>query len=191
MSDDCKHWQELIDVVSASELLSNVLKLARDLNLPDWWLVGGAIRDVTWHHITKTQLNMPINDIDLIYFDERHVAKQRDKMLEAKLGTVCGVPWSVKNQARMHTAEKRAPYAGAIEAMQKFPETISAIGVKLTPGGDVVVMNIYGLDDLFDMIIRPTPSFLQRASNADFNCRVERKGWLKKWPTARIEQWVV
>ena len=49
------------------------------------------------------------------------------------------IPWSVKNQARMHIANNIPPYSSAVDAISKFPETATALGVKLDDENNVEI----------------------------------------------------
>lgn len=69
------------------------------------------------------------------------------------------VPWSVKNQARMHTVNNIPPYLSSVDAISKFPETATALGLKLGDQDDVVLAAPCGIDDVLGMIVKPPPIF--------------------------------
>ncbi|MFP3423037.1 nucleotidyltransferase family protein, partial [Bacillus sp. SIMBA_161] len=71
-------------------------------------------------------------DIDVIYYDASDINGEKERDLEVKLiELIPNIPWSVKNQARMHIRNNTSVYTSSIDAMAKFPETATAIGVKL------------------------------------------------------------
>ena len=69
-----------------------------------------------------------------------------------------GIRWSVKNQARMHRRNGDAPYRDTLDAVAHWAETPTAIAAR-TIEGRVEVMAPYGVDDLLNLIVRPTPVF--------------------------------
>ena len=182
------HRKRIEEIIRSSELLRLGLGTASQLNLPSWWIVGGAIRDEVWKSITGQLPASPVADLDLVYFDKQSTSKATDNALEGRLPKHLNVPWSIKNQARMHGAN-RPPYSCAEEGIHCAPETISSIAIKLTPSGDLMIVSFYNLEDLFDCVLRPTPAYLSRATLDEYKQRVSQKSWLTKWPMARIEPW--
>ena len=96
------------------------------------------------------------------------------------------IPWSVKNQARMHVRNGDAPYASAIDAMRYWPETATAVAVRLTDAGEIAIAAPFGLDDPFTLLIAPTPRFRQHGREV-FQARVREKNWLSAWPLAQCD----
>ena len=188
MRSDFNCWKRLATIVKSSELLMEGLAIARQLALPNWWIVGGAIRDVVWQGITNRPTGS-ICDLDLVYFDATSPSKDADDRLEDRLGSVGGVPWSIKNQARMHIFDREVAYSCVEEAIFYFPETVSCVGIKMTAGGELIIINLFGFSDLLGMIFRPTPGYLRRASFSSFVERVHTKGWVDKWPELRVAPW--
>jgi hypothetical protein len=92
-----------------------------------------------------------------------------------------GVHWSVKNQSLMHVRNDDPPYTSAVDAMRFWPETATAVAVRHTGQGPVEVAAPFGLDDLFDLIVRPTPRFTA-AKREIYLDRVRTKQWLRIWP---------
>lgn len=88
--------------------------------------------------------------------------------------------WSVKNQARMHTQNGDAPYLTAEDAVSRWPETATAVALRLN-GGAIDIIEPHGLDDLFSLVVRLTPAFT--GSKLPIFCqRVREKRWLERWP---------
>ncbi len=93
--------------------------------------------------------------------------------------------WSVKNQARMHVRNGDAPYRDVATAMRAWPETATAVAVRLGADDRLEVNAPYGLDDLFALVVRPTPGFAVR-KRAVFDARVAGKCWLGRYPRLRL-----
>lgn len=71
----------------------------------------------------------PISDIDVIYYDDGNTDELEEKKLEMRLRNILpDIPWSVKNEARMHVVNGIPPYSSSIDAISKFPETATSLG---------------------------------------------------------------
>jgi len=189
MSTTSLQARVFLNLVSRSALLREAIEHAAQLDLPNWWIVGGAIRDVVWQAVSGYEPTRPIQDIDLLFHDTDDKSPERDHQVERSLNPISGVPWSVKNQARMHLHNDDAPYSNMQEAMFCFPETISSIGIKKSENERIVFATSFGFEDLFSMTFRPTPHFCRKQGFDRFVSRVCTKHWLEKWPTARMSPW--
>ena len=98
------------------------------------------------------------------------------------------VRWSVRNQARMHVRSGDAPYDSLETAIRFFPDTASAIAVRLEQDGTLSILAPYGLADAFDGVVRPTAAAQQRRPDR-YADRVSRRAveWKRRWPILRIE----
>ena len=121
----------------------------------------------------------PLNDIDLIYFNENQSSKHREKIFEHSLRTLSNFPWSIKNQARMHTRNSDLPYTSTSHAMSHWVEIETAVGAKLSPSGQLELVAPFGIGALFNSTITMNPS---RPKPQEFERRVQNKQWLKLWP---------
>jgi hypothetical protein len=142
-----------------------------------------------WQAVSGCEPTRPIQDIDLLFHDTDDRSPERDRQVELGLSPISGVPWSVKNQARMHLHNDDTRYNDMQEAMFCFPETISSIGIKKGENERIIFVTCFGFEDLFSMIFRPTPHFYRKQGFDRFVSRVHAKHWLEKWPTARIAPW--
>lgn len=114
----------------------------------------------------------------MIWFDPQRCAASYDHAAQAALQQLDPtVQWSVKNQARMHTRNGDRPYLSSNDAMRYWPETATAVAVRLGPGDTCEVAAPLGLDDLFRLIIRPTPRFSTEKLDI-FQDRFSAKNWL-------------
>jgi len=120
-----------------------------------------------------------------VWFDPERTHPSEDREIEAALRTMDpSVAWDVKNQARMHLRNGDAPYVSATDAMCRWPETATAVAVRRSEQDHCDIAAPFGLDDLFGLIVRPTPSFAD-AKRQLYNDRVQAKEWLKTWPLLR------
>lgn len=176
----------LTRLIHADAERMRLLGLVRALDLPDCWIGAGAVRNAVWDHLHGRAPRAPGGDIDIIWFDPGQADREVDARIEQALrGADGAIDWSVKNQARMHTGNGDGPYASAPDAMRYWPETATAVGVRLDASGELVIAAPFGLDDLFDGVIRPTPAFTEHKRTL-FDARWQGKRWLNEWPLLRL-----
>jgi hypothetical protein len=169
-------------IISGDAARMRVLAHARELGLPDCWVAAGFVRNCVWDHLHGFAPSTLPQDIDVIWFDPLHAARVHDEALEATLRSVDStLAWSVKNQARMHLRNADRPYQSALDAMRHWPETATAVAVRLDQRGDVEVAAAYGLDDLFALVIRPGDRFLDE-KHPIYLERMRTKRWQAAWP---------
>lgn len=182
-----KQVSALRGILAANANLFALMLLVRSLQLPSCWIGAGFIRNAVWDHLHGYPSSGPSADVDVIWFDPRRVDPSVDKDLEERLRSAApSIEWSVKNQARMHMRNGDRPYTSAVEAMRHWPETATAVAVRATQENALKIAAPFGLDDLFALILRPTPSFIGE-KQYQFLDRIQTKGWLRKWPRLRVE----
>lgn len=180
--------EDILRAVQEDEWMMDILRAAGTLELPDWWVCAGFVRSKVWDIQHGYPGRTSLADVDVIYFDNSDSEEATEKALEARLKQrMPDVPWSVKNQARMHTVNGVAPYTSAADGMAKFPETATALGLSLNPGGEPVLCAPHGIQDALSVVVRPTPHFLNRPElHAIYEKRVASKRWEEVWPQLRI-----
>ncbi len=179
------HLAALQAILLADPIRARVLALVRSLDLPDCWVGAGFVRNAVWDHLHGRPAGPWPGDVDVLWFDPVRAAASEDAGLEARLRALDpGIDWSVKNQARMHLRNGDPPYASATDAMLCWPETATAVAVRLTGQGGCEVAAPFGLDDLFGLILRPTPRFVGE-KHAIYLDRIETRQWRAIWPKLR------
>ncbi|NGP44650.1 nucleotidyltransferase family protein [Bacillaceae bacterium SIJ1] len=178
----------ILQKIKEDRWLLDILHSVQSLNLPDWWVCAGVVRSSIWDTMYDMPERTPVDDIDVIYFDRNNTGESIEKMLEHRLRHIHpGVPWSVKNQARMHLKNELPPYTSSTDAMAKFPETVTAVGLTLDEQQEVLLNAPHGIDDLLQGVVRPTPLFRERADlTPAYKTRVLRKNWRQTWPQLTI-----
>lgn len=163
----------------------HLLDLVCALELPDCWIGAGFVRNAVWDHLHGRPPSAPSGDVDVLWFDPDQVDPAIDRRMEWVLQEWApGINWSVKNQARMHLRNGDAPYTSTADAMCHWPETATAVAVRRSASTSCKVLAPLGLEDLFDMLIRPTRHFALHKREVH-EARVSNKGWLKRWPLLR------
>ena len=184
-SNVANYETQLIELLENDDYIMSILQTVEKLNVNDAWVCAGLIRNKVWDALHS--ISTPINDIDVIYFDSTDTSSETEKQLEYLLEMLMpNQPWSVKNQARMHFKNGFDPYTSSYDGVAHFPETPTAIAVKLHKGA-LQIMAPYGLEDLFEKVVKPTPYF-QSKFRSIYMERMREKKWDEIWSDLDILQ---
>ncbi|MCU5113110.1 MULTISPECIES: nucleotidyltransferase family protein [Bacillus cereus group] len=180
--------QDIIRLIENDEWMMNVLQMAKSLELPDWWICAGFVRSKIWDTLHNYEARTTMPDVDVIYYNSLHKDEIYEQSLETKLKNIdATIPWSVKNQARMHVVNNMPPYSSSVDAISKFPETTTALGVTLDEKNKVILTAPCGIEDVLSLQVRPTAHFLETKERLHiYNTRVNKKNWQNKWPNITI-----
>ncbi|WP_445486815.1 nucleotidyltransferase family protein [Niallia sp. 03133] len=180
--------EQITQLVQQDKWMMVILNAAKTLDLPDWWICAGFVRAKIWDALHGFHERTSIPDIDVIYFDPANIDESAEKKLELELRSILPtIPWSVKNEARMHVASNMPPYNSSVDAISKFPETATALGVKLDNENKVVLTAPCGIEDVLRMEIRPTVYFIENKERAAiFKERIEKKNWISTWYMVKV-----
>ncbi|EEL76634.1 nucleotidyltransferase family protein [Bacillus cereus] len=180
--------QDIIHLIENDEWMMNVLQMAKSLELPDWWICAGFVRSKIWDTLHDYEAKTAMPDVDVIYYDSLHQDEIYEQSLETKLMNIdATIPWSVKNQARMHVVNNMPPYSSSVNAISKFPETATALGVTLDELNNVILTAPCGIEDVLSLQVKPTAHFLKSKERLHmYKNRVIKKNWQSKWPSITI-----
>ena len=183
----------LCEVLSTNPTLLVVLRRARDLGLPNWYLAGGALSQTIWNWVSSLPPETGINDYDLVYFDDSNLSYDaEDKVIRAGERMFADVITEVeiRNQARVHLwyTEKHGvecPRHGSVEAgIDTWISTTAMLGVRLEDNGAWTVYAPRGLSDFFNMVARPNTVLGKREA---YEKKVMR--WKHIWKGLKVEAW--
>ncbi|MEK4927071.1 nucleotidyltransferase family protein [Bacillus sp. FSL K6-1338] len=183
-----KTEKDIIRLIENDEWMMNVLQMAKSLELPDWWVCAGFVRSKIWDTLHDYEAKTAMPDVDVIYYDSLHQDEIYEQSLETKLMNIdATIPWSVKNQARMHVVNNMPPYSSSVNAISKFPETATALGVTLDELNNVILTAPCGIEDVLSLQVRPTAHFLKSKERLHmYKNRVIKKNWQSNWPNITI-----
>lgn len=182
-----KSLSQLQSQTSSDRQRMRVLRIVRELKLPDCWVAAGFVRSCVWDYLHQRSPSPLLGDIDVIWHDPLQTMPERDAVLESMLqARDSTLDWSVKNQARMHGRNLDRPYLSASDAMRYRPDTTTAVGVRLGEQAGIEVSAPFGLDDLFLLVVRPTERFAME-KHSIYADRIHTKNWQAIWPKLRIK----
>lgn len=178
--------RDVVRLIESDPGAMGILRAAAGLGLPDWWIGAGFVRNRVWDAIGNLPA-LPERDVDVAYFDPDKLDRREDERAEAQAAAALpGVPWEIRNQARMHLRNGVHPYASTLDAISRWPETATCVAVTLQ-GDSVRLAACHGLADLVGMVVRPSPAFDNAEGRAKVQRRAEAKGWLDRWTGLRLE----
>lgn len=141
------------------------------------------MRNAIWDALHGYRQPTPLNDVDVVYFDG-HAAAQQDAAIQGALSRdMPAVNWEVKNQAHMHVKHGHAPYKSSAQAIARWIEMPTCVGVHLSANDRLRVIAPYGLACCFSLQVRINPAF---PNALVYRERIDRKQWQQQWPQLDI-----
>src|SRR3954469_1055154 len=141
---------QLIAVVRESTMLMRALAAARDADPPDWLIGAGAVRDCVWAHL-HGRPEPPPRDVDLAFYDPQALEAEREaEVLREVAQRAPELPWEATNEARVHLWYPRIygvvvpPLVSAADAVASWPETATAVALRLTSDDELRVVAPFG-----------------------------------------------
>ncbi len=176
----------VIELATAAAWRREALEAVAALELPDGWIGAGFVRAPVWDRLHGYETPTPLDDIDVVYFDPSCLDPAAERAHERRLAArLPDLPWSVRNQARMHLRNGDRPYRSSADALSHWLETPTAVAIRLDAEGRPALLAPLGLRDLLDMVVRPTPHAQAHRMTA-FRERIETKGWRETWPRVQV-----
>ncbi|GKT47772.1 uncharacterized protein ColSpa_07953 [Colletotrichum spaethianum] len=179
--------------LSTNATFIKVLSLARTLNLPNWYLAGGAVSQTIWNSVANFAPDTGISDYDLVYFDDSDLSYEaEDAVIRRGREVFADIPVEVeiRNQARVHLWYEAkfgapCPRHESVEAgIDSWISTSAMIGVRLEEDGQWKVYAPIGLSDYYKMVVRPNPMIGVREA---YEKKARR--WLGIWEGLTVLPW--
>lgn len=179
-----KYADEFVELIKSNKDIMWDLSLIRELHLTEGYVAAGYVRNYIWDTLHGYRTRTPLNDIDVIYFDKNKMDEEIEKQYEHRLRQKTGIStWSVKNQARMHIRNGDEPYHCIADAISYWPETVTAVGIRLEEDNSLSFVSPYGLEDIFECRVRRSPLFKDESY---YRSRIRSKRWQDIWPKLTI-----
>lgn len=162
-----------------------LLRLVQQHGPAGAWIGAGFVRNAVWDALHGLADATPLSDVDVLYFAADDLAPETDFGWERRLLSAGPeVPWSVRNQARMHLRNDDLPYRDCSDSMCHWPEVCTVVAVRLRDDA-LELLTPLGVDDLLNLRVRPTERF--RAKPEIYRARLAAKNWLARWPMLDIQ----
>lgn len=191
--DIYSQFKVLENIIMSNETINIALERAKQLDIENYYIGAGCITQTVWNYLSNYPLNYGIKDIDFVYFDDKNLDFQSEDRVIARIKDLYSdlkIEVDAKNQARIHLwYESRfgytiEPYTSLESAINTYPTTATAIGVRKEKNDEFKVYAPYGLNDLFGKIVRANKSQITKHI---YDNKVS--SWLTKWPDLTVIPW--
>ena len=186
--------EQLMQMLEKNKSVQFILEHAEELDMPNWYLGAGGIVQTVWNVTHGFDPENSIKDYDLVYYDADTSPEAQDVFIQKgkKLFRDIPVPVEIVNEARVYLWYKKQfgyqtdqdQYKSVEEAINAWPTTATATGVRKNADGQFQIYAPFGLNDLFNMIVRANKSKITEKVYQD---KVDR--WIKVWPNLKIIPW--
>ena len=181
--------KEILHAFSSDQDMMTILQIIYDLQLKDSWLCAGSVRNFIWNILSDKPGFDTETDVDVIFFDP-DVSYEETLAIENKLREdFPQYQWELKNQVYMHQHSPHTPpYRNSCDAMSKYPERCTAVGLRLQADATLELFAPYGLEDILNFQVRPTPHFLENQDRMKlYQKRLSKKNWQEKWKNLTLK----
>lgn len=184
--------EQLLQILENNKSIRLILERVSELKISDWYLGAGSVAQTVWNIKHGFNPENGIKDYDLVYCDADDTSYKAEDIFIQKGKEVFKdilVPVEIRNQSRVHLWYKEHfgksvdQYKTVEEAINTWPTTATSIGIRKI-GGQFQVYAPFGLDDLFNMIIRANKTIITEKIYQD---KVDR--WIKIWSNLKVVPW--
>lgn len=154
----------------------------------NYYLAAGCINQTIFNYYHNYDLDYGIGDYDIVYYDEDTSYEKEDiiiKDLKERLKHL-DLKFDIKNEKRVHIwynkkyKTNRKEYESVEDAISKWGTTITCLGVRMK-NNKLIVCAPYGLNDLFNLILRPVKIDFTKE---DYEKKVTK--WTSKWELLKV-----
>ena len=185
--------QVLADILRADTLVWPALVLARELDLPDWMVVSGAIYNTVWNVLTGKPSGHGVRDVDLFYHDDTDLGWDAENaVIQRAAVQFAGLshPVEVRNQARVHLwypehfGRECPAYRSSEHSLGFFASRTHSVGVRLALDNSLAITAPFGLDDMFSMRMIPNRQLDNARTHSEKGARAKAS-----WPEVKVVAW--
>lgn len=170
--------------------LMTALDTLRMADLPDPWLVSGAIYCNVWNHLTGRPADFGVKDYDVFYFDPDTSYNAEDRVIQRLTSQfAASPPIEIRNQARVHLWYRQKfgrdypAVTNCKEAIDRFACTTHCVGARLI-GDDLDIYAPFGLNEIFSFRLTPNLTLQNRETH---EAKADRQSAL--WPELTVVPW--
>ncbi|CAB1220872.1 nucleotidyltransferase family protein [Acinetobacter bouvetii] len=169
----------------------SIMRILQQLYLVDStaYIAAGVIRNMLWSELHEQNYELAGTEVDVIFYHAEDDGSYAHVIQQHMQQHFPQIKWDVTNQALVHqwyrteNGERIAPLQSIAHALSLWPETATAIAVKLTASQQIEIVAPFGLKDLFELNLRWNPCLV---SHAVFMQRVVSKQFFTRWPKLNL-----
>lgn len=185
------HRDDLCAIVRATPWLMEALRAVRAHCPVPAFIGAGAVRAAVWDALHGYAQDRIPADIDVVFHDAADPGRARDEAYRQALALAAPrYGWDVTNQAGVHLwyhahfGGSPVPALGSLdEGVATWPETATAVALRLADDDAIDIVAPLGLDDLMAMVVRWNPA---RVGRELYMARVTQKDYERRWPGVTI-----
>lgn len=190
---DVEQRQALESIVRDTPFLMEVLRGMREVDLPEWWVVSGAIYNTVWNSLTNRPPGTGIKDIDVIYFDSSDLSYEAEDKQISLVGEMFKdeiIPIELRNQARVHLwyfkkfGRPFTELTSALESLQSYASKTHAVAIRLEAEEQITIHAPFGLDYMFSFQMVPNHGVDNQVTHEEKALRAK-----SVWPELEILPW--
>ncbi|MBY0572685.1 MAG: nucleotidyltransferase family protein [Undibacterium sp.] len=168
----------------------DALSAAKSLNLSNWAIGAGAIRNLVWDHLHGHKIATPLRDIDVVFYDDTNNITNNEPVLQQRLKNLLPeLNWEVVNQAtvhhwlQQHVSSSILAFQSIEQGIAAWPEYATCVAVHIDPHNQLQCISPHGLEDLFNLRVRHNPTVV---GYAVYQQRLLTKRFHQRWPQLDI-----
>jgi hypothetical protein len=177
-------------LLRSNEWMMRLLATVRDEHLPDAWIGAGVVRDLVWGERYGSGFRPEaVHDVNVAYFDPHDLSPANDDRTTKRLsGRWPEVPWQTHNDAtawytRRLSGDPVQPITFITYAVATWPETATAVAVRLGADDTIEICAPLGLTDLLNGVWRRNP---RRITLEQSLLRLARHHPQQRWPAVTV-----
>lgn len=74
--------ERIIKIMQTNEHLMRDLHLVQQLDLPNWCISAGYVRNFVWGYLHDYSNQTPLNDVDILYYDLEDLNEESEKEMK-------------------------------------------------------------------------------------------------------------
>ena len=183
----------LESILNKSKKIKEILRVLEQYSkenqdFKNYYLAAGCVNQTIFNYYNNYDLDYGIGDYDIVYYDEDTSYEKEDiiiKDLKERLKYL-DLKFDIKNEKRVHIwynekyKTNRKEYESVEDAISKWGTTITCLGVRME-NNKLIVCAPYGLNDLFNLILRPVKIDFTKE---DYEKKVTK--WTSKWKLLKV-----
>ena len=186
------HGHELTELILSNTWIMRVLQAVRDEQIPDAWIGAGVLRDLVWGERYGAGFRPDeVRDVDVAFFDPSDLSRTNDdRVTEGLQRRLPSIPWEAKNQAAVHTwysakfgGAAAEPLTSISDAVGTWPETATAVAVRLGTDDVIEICAPLGIADLLNGVWQRNP---RRVDIQRSLARLARHQPSARWPRVSV-----
>ena len=183
----------LESILNKSKKIKEILRVLEQYSkenqdFKNYYLAAGCVNQTIFNYYHNYDLDYGIGDYDIVYYDEDTSYEKEDiiiKDLKERLKYL-DLKFDIKNEKRVHIwynekyKTNRKEYESVEDAISKWGTTITCLGVRME-NNKLIVCAPYGLNDLFNLILRPVKIDFTKE---DYEKKATK--WTSKWKLLKV-----